>query len=381
MNNMLRIPHKRLSNVLQSIDYINGKLPILTARDLARFAGKIISLMPVMGNVCKLMTKHMYKAIESRLSWESSLNIYLIPGVLDEFRFWQKSIITKPERPLFNSSLQSFNIYSDASQVACAAYIKNESNFMCHRNWTVEESVKSSTWRELQAVLFALQSFLSKLSGFSVRWFTDSQNCARIVESGSTHHDLHMLSLQIFELCIQNKISLNISWIPRESNQIADYLSKLCDIDDWGVSIEFFKFMDDLWGPHTIDRFANHYNNRVDRFNSLVWVPGTEAVDAFSVDWSQDNNWLVPPIYLVPRVIKHLQFYKASGTLIVPYWPSAPFWPLLFGNNNNASHFISDILEFPKGQDIYVQHRNKNSIFGSPVFSSKLLAVRFEPRD
>lgn len=169
-----------------------------------------------------------------------------------------------------------------------------------------------------------------------------------------------------------------MTWIPRESNALADYYSKLCDVDDWGVSGEFFDFIDLMWGPHTVDRFANHYNRKIVRFNSLVWVPGTEKVDAFSVNWANENNWLVPPVALVPRVINFLLACKASGTLIAPYWPSAPFWPMLTGDNSQVKPYVADMLLFSKDQNIFIQYLNKNTIFGSDKFNSKILAVRFE---
>ena len=57
----------------------------------------------------------------------------------------------------------------------------------------------------------------------------------------------------------------------------------------------------------------------------------TEAVDAFSQDWSGDNNFLHPPYGLIPRVLaKLLATPRVSATLIVPDWPSKPWYrPLL----------------------------------------------------
>jgi hypothetical protein len=57
----------------------------------------------------------------------------------------------------------------------------------------------------------------------------------------------------------------------------ADFVSKLVDYDNWSVSQEFFEFMDDMWGPSTVDRFANYLNTKLPRFISLFWNPGTEA--------------------------------------------------------------------------------------------------------
>ena len=51
--------------------------------------------------------------------------------------------------------------------------------------------------------------------------------------------------------------------------------------------------------PHTIDRFANSFNHQLARFNSRFGDPGAEAVDAFTCDWANENNWWCPPLYLV----------------------------------------------------------------------------------
>ncbi len=66
------------------------------------------------------------------------------------------------------------------------------------------------------------------------------------------------------------------------------------------------------------------------RFNSRFTDRGTEAVDAFSQDWGGNNNWLVPPPYLIPHVIQHLLRCRAKGILITPHWPSNRFWPFIF---------------------------------------------------
>ena len=86
---------------------------------------------------------------------------------------------------------------------------------------------------------------------------------------------------------------------------------------------------------------------------------------------------MVPPIYLVQKVLTHVVQCKASGTLIVPNWRSAQFWPLLFGKDSCCSNFVAHIFDFLGNQNIYVQGRNKNSIFGSKKLkvSSKVKLV------
>ena len=100
------------------------------------------------------------------------------------------------------------------------------------------------------------------------------------------------------------------------------------------------------WGKVTIDRFASHTNKKTQRFNSKYICPGSEGVNAFSVDWSNENNLLVPPVYLIPKTIKHFMSskYSAKAILLCPYWPSSTFWPLLFKAGGAFQSFIKDVF-------------------------------------
>ena len=77
-----------------------------------------------------------------------------------------------------------------------------------------------------------------------------------------------------------------------------------------------FFHLENLWGPHSADRFACSYNVKLPRFNSRFVQPGTEADDAFTQDWSSENNWLVSPISLIGRILKHMSNCTAVGTLV-----------------------------------------------------------------
>ena len=77
----------------------------------------------------------------------------------------------------------------------------------------------------------------------------------------------------------------------------------------------FLKFVDGLFGPHS-------ENFKINKFNSKFHTPGTSGVDAFASHWAGENDWLVPPLNLVNRVIKHCLACRAFGTLVVPEWES-----------------------------------------------------------
>lgn len=110
------------------------------------------------------------------------------------------------------------------------------------------ESAQSSTWRELKAIQLALFSYKNNLSDKCVKILTDSKNCVSIVQSGSMKNDLREITLSIFHLCLKRQISLDIAWIPRSLNEMADYLSKFLDYDDWSVSKDFFRLYEQYVG-------------------------------------------------------------------------------------------------------------------------------------
>ena len=65
----------------------------------------------------------------------------------------------------------------------------------------------------------------------------------------------------------------------------------------------------------------------------------------FSQDWSNEANWLGPPIYLI--LITHFIFSESGTTriLILPSsWPSATFWLSLFEKQNRCKGTIQDTI-------------------------------------
>ena len=186
--------------------------------------------------------------------------------------------------------------------------------------------------------------------------------------------DLQQIAMEIFFLCLENGISLEVEWIPRHLNEAADSASRdaiMLDTDDWQLTSFFFSLINARWGPFTLDCFANHYNKKVDRFFSLFNSPGCARVDAFSFDWKQDMCLIVPPVCMVGRALLHLQLCKGTGVLVVPAWPSAHYWPMLL---QEFRLHIKDCLRV-KGRNALEHGYNTNSVLGSPNFVGDVLAL------
>jgi hypothetical protein len=267
-------------------------------------------------------------------------------------------------------------VYSDASDTGYGGYVVEHGPCVAYGQWTQNEAQQSSTWRELAAVLRVLTAVAAKLLNVRVRWFTDNQNVARILLVGSKKPWLQEVALKVFSLSVQFQIKLEPEWIPRELNERADFLSRIIDYDDWQLNPVVSSELEEAWGPHSVDRFASFHNCQLPHFNSRCWNPGSEAVDAFTVDWRGENNWWCPPIGLLPRVIRHAQACEAQGSMVVPVWLSAPFWPLLCPFNTGVfTWFVREVRELPQVDTLFLPRLSGATLFNGEVLNSRVLAL------
>jgi hypothetical protein len=187
--------------------------------------GKLIALSPVLGNVTRLMTRCYYMVIETRITWDRNLCLTLIQEVLGELLFCRNNIRNINFRLLTNYSPPTVILYSYASNLACGAYSVEDMNNIFHKMRSENEKIKSSTWREMKAIEQALITFKEVYKYKNIKWYTDNQNCVKILRSGSMKERLQKLTFSIFSLCLQRCIYIDIQWIPRSENSKADYIS------------------------------------------------------------------------------------------------------------------------------------------------------------
>ena len=178
---------------------------------------------------------------------------------------------------------------------------------ICSGKFTFREKQQSSTFRELLAVKFVLQSYAKILSNQAIQINIDNFSATRILEIGSSKEHLQKLAMDIFYHCLRNNIKITPQWIPREHNYDADYYSKIKDTDAWGIDQECFDYINVHFGPFSVDRFADDRNKKLQIFNSRYYCPGTSHVNSFTADWSNHNNWLCPPVSLIGSTLKHLR--------------------------------------------------------------------------
>ena len=139
----------------------------------------------------------------------------------------------------------------------------------------------------------------------------------------------------------------------------------------------FLGILNNLWRALAIDRFADHENSKTRKFNSKFCVLFTEGVHAFNFHWSDEINYSVSSVFLIPNVIKDLEKCTCQGVFIVPYWSSAVFWPLSFDTKNIYKPFIKGTYISYNSQEITTQGNNKKYFIVSDKIHSLISSFEY----
>ena len=134
-------------------------------------------------------------------------------------------------------------------------------------------------------------------------------------------------------------IKLIPQWIRREYSKLGNYYSRIKDTENWSIDNDSFRLINSLYGSFTVNRFANSL-----MFQLKILLPCDIYVNAFMDDWSDDLNWLCPPIWSIGSEIRHLKFCKAKGTLLVRVWRSSYIQLLIYPNGKQMANFIKDFI-------------------------------------
>ena len=100
--------------------------------------------------------------------------------------------------------------------------------------------------QEHLGVKYALCSFIDKLSGYSIKWFTDNQKVVQVMNTGSRKQHVQSEVIEVHDICLERRISIDMEWIPRSENEQSDVLNKIIENDDWGIAQHVFYWIDSI---------------------------------------------------------------------------------------------------------------------------------------
>ena len=143
------------------------------------------------------------------------------------------------------------------------------------------------------------------------------------------------------------------------------------------LSKSIFLDLHKQWGPFSCDRFASYKSNQLNCFFSRWWNPLSSGINCFTVSWNLDLNWCFPPPRLISRTIDHMKSQSACGCIILPFWPSSWWWPMLCATPFTFHDFIINWTDLPNIKDLFIPASSKhNTVFTGATPKFRVLAIR-----
>lgn len=119
------------------------------------------------------------------------------------------------------------------------------------------------------------------------------------------------------------------SYIRSADNTEADEGSRLLAPEtEWELCSSAFRKIKIAFGNPEMDLFATKNNAKCSKFVSWMRDPDAVTVDAFTLSWSGLDFYALPPFAIILRILQKIINDKAEGIVVVPYWPSQPWFPL-----------------------------------------------------
>jgi len=297
---------------------------------MASVAGTLASMRPALGPASRAFTQGYMNALANIRSWSD--NVAVTHEVLDNTDFWLTRLDVLNGAPIHLPESFDAVIHVDASDEAWGAWCAtlggtHTSAALAFPPGMAEES---STLREMRGVLWAVEHFQPTIQSKSLLVRCDNQGVFYIIrKGGSPKSAISLVCQKILTTCMESGISLYIDWVPRGQNEYADYLSHAVEHDDWSLSKQCFQGIQDTWGPFDVDWFATPSNAQLPRYATRYYYVEAPLVNAFTLHWAREKGFACPPPSLIVAALRHGRKCCATFPLVVPWWPSASWWPLL----------------------------------------------------
>ena len=225
-------------------------------------------------------------------------------------------------------------LVSDASDVGWGALVKVGPKTLgrAQGRWSRYMAGQHIMVRETAAIRLGLRSFLPAFSGKVVEAVVDNSASFYGVKHWASRSQglMHQLR-KIFSLCDREGITLVPRLIKSAANP-ADSLSRFKRDAEWSLRESGFTLLEGLYGPHTVDLFAQAENAKVGRFFSMLGEDGALGGDALQQSWEGENAYAAPPWKLIGKVLDKLAGSQGlSCTLVVPDLPGSVWYAKALG--------------------------------------------------
>lgn len=344
-NLTISLPDKKKADMLEFVEKFKTK-KTCKIQEFAVLVGKLVSICPAVSYgflYLKPLERIKYLALENSYN-NFNATMIVSPQVWEVLNWWKINIpqcLRSLKQPQYE-----IEIFSDASLTGWGIYCEGNSS---HGHWSEEERKMPINFLELKAAFFGLKCFANHLRDKNILLRIDNTTAIAYINKmgGVRYEHLNILCQEIWHWCEKHKIYIFASYIKSAENKEADISSRIIKIEtEWELNHKYFQQVLQIFSEPEIDIFASRINRKCEKFVSWFRDPEAWKVDAFTLDWSPLKFYAFPPFSLILRTLQKIITDKAEGIVIIPNWPSQPWYPLFH------SLLISKPLIFSPSKDL-----------------------------
>ena len=259
--------------------------------------------------------KLFYRELESQKILGLKLNkgnfvskVRLNNGSLNELVWWKHNIM-ESTNSITTPKIDKV-IYTDASKAGWGFHSDNCSN---GGRWNNTEQAKHINLLELLAMFIGLKS-ICKNNYKHVKIMSDNATAISYINNmgGTKSKACNKIAKDIWLWSIKEGLWISAAFIPGKDNHEADKASRqFNDATEWMLNTNVFKEITLSLGQPSIDLFASRSNRQIERY--VAWKPEPEAVaiDAFSIPWTNEFNYIFPPFSVLDRTVAKIRREQA----------------------------------------------------------------------
>ncbi|XP_051175652.1 uncharacterized protein LOC127290874 [Leptopilina boulardi] len=318
--------NKRISIFQHVSKFLNN--PNCKIEELAQLIGSLVAACPAV-KYGWLYTKRLER--EKFLSLAKSNNNYranitLSNIVKSDLEWWLRKS-SESHNPIRELRFKR-EVFTDASLSGWGAFCEGEK---AHGLWNDQERKLHINSLELLAAFMGLKCFVETDRSCEILLRMDNKTSIAYVNKmgGIQYPRLTQLSRQIWTWCEERDLWIHASYLPSKENKEADEGSRHLPMEtEWELASWAFTKIKRQFGQFDIDLFASRANAKCETYVSWHRDPDSIKIDAFTLNWEGYKFYAFPPFSIILQVLQKIQVDGAEGVVVVPEWPTQPWYPL-----------------------------------------------------
>jgi hypothetical protein len=202
---------------------------------------------------------------------------------------------------------------------------------------------------------FCLRAF-SRRFGWKnchVRIVTDNLTAMLYINRlGGRVESLREVTSRIWSFAHARGVTVSAEYINTLDNKLADRQSRVFENPNVELTLrqDLFQAVQRAFGPLDYDCFAAMENHQLQSYIALRPDPFAIQTDFFSRTAPPGRLYCFPPFNLVLRLLAKLEREGSTALVVLPFWPSRPFWPVMLKMLARCPlTFPADALTHPRG--------------------------------